>query len=67
VPVTGPFSHVVLLQVAPRGIVAAATAASVTSTLVALTIDGAGGSLPATFLVIAGTAPVYMARGFARS
>jgi NhaP-type Na+/H+ or K+/H+ antiporter len=45
--------------VAPRGIVAAATAASVTSTLVALKIDGAGELLPATFLVIAGTALVY--------
>ena len=43
----------------PRGIVAAATAASVTSTLVALKIDGAGELLPATFLVIAGTALVY--------
>ena len=42
-----------------RGIVAAATAASVTSTLVALKIDGAGELLPATFLVIAGTALVY--------
>jgi NhaP-type Na+/H+ or K+/H+ antiporter len=45
--------------VAPRGIVAAATAASVTSTLVALKVPGAADLLPATFLVIAGTALVY--------
>jgi glycine dehydrogenase len=45
--------------IAPRGIVAAATAASVTSTLVALKIEGAGELLPATFLVIAGAALVY--------
>jgi NhaP-type Na+/H+ or K+/H+ antiporter len=39
--------------------VAAATAASVTSTLVALKVPGAADLLPATFLVIAGTALVY--------
>lgn len=45
--------------VAPRGIVAAATASSVTTTLIALKVPGAGDLLPATFLVIAGAALVY--------
>lgn len=46
-------------SIAPRGIVAAATAASVTGTLVSLKMEGAADLLPATFLVIAGTALVY--------
>lgn len=44
---------------APRGIVAAATAASVATTLVALHTRDAGDVLPLTFLVIAGTVFIY--------
>lgn len=43
----------------PRGIIAASTAASFASPLVALGLGGAGQLLPATFLVIVGTAAIY--------
>jgi NhaP-type Na+/H+ or K+/H+ antiporter len=44
---------------APRGIVAAATAASTSTTLIALKVDGAHDLLPVTFMIIAGTVFVY--------
>jgi NhaP-type Na+/H+ or K+/H+ antiporter len=44
---------------APRGIVAAATAASTSTTLIALKVDGARDLLPVTFMIIAGTVFVY--------
>lgn len=44
---------------APRGIVAAATSASIATTLVALNIAGADELLPATFIVITVTVFVY--------
>jgi NhaP-type Na+/H+ or K+/H+ antiporter len=43
----------------PRGIIAASTAASFASPLVALGLGGADQLLPATFLVIVGTAAIY--------
>ena len=43
----------------PRGIIAASTAASFAASLVALGVGGADKLLPATFLVIVGTAAVY--------
>jgi NhaP-type Na+/H+ or K+/H+ antiporter len=43
----------------PRGIIAASTAASFAPPLVALKLGGADKLLPATFLVIVGTAAVY--------
>ena len=43
----------------PRGIIAASTAASFAASLVALGVGGADKILPATFLVIVGTAAVY--------
>ncbi|UYQ65522.1 cation:proton antiporter [Streptomyces peucetius] len=44
---------------APRGIVAASTAATFSATLVDLGLDGAGKILPITFLVITGTVVCY--------
>ena len=44
---------------APRGIVAAATAASVATTLIALKVPGAGDLLPVAFMIIAGTVLIY--------
>ena len=44
---------------APRGIVAAATAASVSTTLIALKVPGGGDLLPVAFMVIAGTVLIY--------
>ncbi|QES49529.1 sodium:proton exchanger [Streptomyces venezuelae] len=44
---------------APRGIVAAATASTFTAGLVAQGVDGAGDILPVTFLVIVGTVLLY--------
>jgi NhaP-type Na+/H+ or K+/H+ antiporter len=44
---------------APRGIVAAATASTFSATLIAHGIDGAAKILPATFLVIVGTVTLY--------
>lgn len=44
---------------APRGIVAAASAASFTATLIALRIPEAAAVLPVTFMVIAGTVAIY--------
>ena len=44
---------------APRGIVAAATASTFSATLVAQGIDGADKILPATFLVIVATVTLY--------
>ncbi len=46
---------------APRGIVAAATAASFSATLVAANVEGAEKLLPATFLIIVGTVLFYSA------
>ena len=43
----------------PRGIIAASTAASFASPLVAVGLGGADQLLPATFLVIVGTAAIY--------
>ena len=43
----------------PRGIVAAATASSVSATLVAAKVPGAGELLPAAFIIIAVTVTVY--------
>ena len=43
----------------PRGIIAASTAASFAAPLVALGLGGADQLLPATFLVIVGTAAIY--------
>ena len=44
---------------APRGIVAAATAASVSTTLVGLKVPGGGDLLPVAFMIIAGTVLIY--------
>ena len=44
---------------APRGIVAASTAASFGATLVATGVDGGDQLLPATFVIIAGTVAIY--------
>ncbi|MFM8829120.1 MAG: cation:proton antiporter [Actinomycetota bacterium] len=44
---------------APRGIVAAATAASVSTTLIALKVPGAEDLLPVAFMIIAGTVLIY--------
>ena len=44
---------------APRGIVAAATAASVSTTLIALKVPGGGDLLPVAFMIIAGTVLIY--------
>ena len=44
---------------APRGIVAAATAASTSTTLIATHVEGAADLLPVTFMIIAGTVFVY--------
>lgn len=44
---------------APRGIVAAASAASFTATLIALRVPEAAAVLPVTFMVIAGTVAIY--------
>ena len=44
---------------APRGIVAAATAASTSTTLIAMHVEGAEDLLPVTFMIIAGTVFVY--------
>ena len=44
---------------APRGIVAAASAASFAAALVSLRVPGAGAVLPVTFMVIAGTVAIY--------
>ena len=44
---------------APRGIVAAATAASTSTTLIAMHVDGAQDILPVVFMIIAGTVFVY--------
>lgn len=43
----------------PRGIVAASTAATFSTPLVAAGIGGANKLLPATFLVIVGTVAIY--------
>ena len=44
---------------APRGIVAAATAASVSTTLIGLKVPGGGDLLPVAFMIIAGTVLIY--------
>lgn len=46
-------------SMAPRGIVAAATAISVTTTLIALKVPGARDLVPVTFMVVAGTVLIY--------
>ena len=54
-----PRERVFIGWMAPRGIVAAATASSFSATLVAQGVEGAEKILPVTFLVIVGTVAIY--------
>lgn len=55
----GPGARAFIGWMAPRGIVAASTAATFSAALVDLGLDGAGKILPITFLVITGTVVCY--------
>ena len=57
-PLTGN-ERILAGSIDARGIVAASTAASSPAPLVALGIGGASKLLPATYLVIVGTAAIY--------